>query len=81
MARVQTMVQLSDELIRALDRRAARTGVSRSQVIREAVAGYVEDDLQAELDRQIVAGYRRYPQPEDPGAERQLREYIAAEPW
>jgi metal-responsive CopG/Arc/MetJ family transcriptional regulator len=81
MARVQTMVQLSDDLLLALDRRADRTGASRSQLIRDAIEQYLRDDVEAELDRQITRGYQRAPQPEDRAAELQLRDYIAAEPW
>ena len=31
----QTLVQLTDELVEALDRRAQREGVSRSKVVRD----------------------------------------------
>ncbi len=61
MARVQTIVQLSDELVAALDAEAAREGVSRSAVIREAVTAYLAERSEAEAARQIVAGYRRIP--------------------
>lgn len=37
-------------------------GVARSQVIREAVEAYVRSDREAEIDQQIVDGYRRVPQ-------------------
>ena len=62
MARTQTIVQLNDALLAALDQRAARRGVSRSQLIREAVESYVGNDLDAEVSRRIVEGYRRHPQ-------------------
>jgi predicted DNA-binding protein len=62
MARTQTLVQLNDELLAALDQRAAKRGVSRSRVIRDAVESYVHDDLEAEISRRIVEGYRRHPQ-------------------
>lgn len=75
------MVQLSDELLKALDQRAAHAGRSRSHLIRVAIERYIHQDLEAELDRQIVAGYQRLPQHEDLAAEQQLRDYIAAEPW
>lgn len=60
--RTQTMVQLTDELIQALDQRAAAADVSRSQVIREAIEAYLSEDREAEIDRRIVEGYRRMPQ-------------------
>lgn len=62
MARTQTLVQLSDALLAALDQRAAKLGVSRSQIIRQAVAAYVNADLDAEISRRIIEGYERTPQ-------------------
>jgi predicted DNA-binding protein len=61
-ARTQTMVQLNEELLALLDHRAARTGVSRSQVIREAIEAYLASDRAAAVDHQIVEGYTRMPQ-------------------
>jgi predicted transcriptional regulator len=64
MARTQTMVQLSDDLLRSLDSTAALRGVSRSKLIRD----FVSDGLRrAEMDQVgalISAGYRRIPQAE-----------------
>lgn len=77
-ARRQVLVQLSDELLAALDRQARRRAVSRSQVIREAVEQYARDDLRAEIDRQIVDGYTRIPQEHDPVAERDWEETMIA---
>ncbi|MGH8874856.1 MAG: ribbon-helix-helix domain-containing protein [Acidimicrobiia bacterium] len=67
------MVQLTDHLLRLLDERAHRQGVSRSQVIRDAVQAYLADDEEALISRQIIEGYLRMPQdaPDewgDPGA-------------
>jgi predicted transcriptional regulator len=56
------MVQLTDELVQLLDRRAERQGTSRSQVVREAVEAYLAEDREAALDRTIQEGYRRRPQ-------------------
>jgi metal-responsive CopG/Arc/MetJ family transcriptional regulator len=64
-ARRQTLVQLSDELIHALDARAARDRKSRSAVIREAVEGHLHDEIEAEKVRQYVEAYRRMPQTEE----------------
>lgn len=61
-ARTQTLVQLNEALLAALDQRAAHRGVSRSQVIREAVEAHLAEDNDAEISRQIVAGYERVPQ-------------------
>jgi metal-responsive CopG/Arc/MetJ family transcriptional regulator len=81
-ARRQTLVQLNDELLALLDRRAAQDGRSRSQLIREAVEEYLRDDRESEIDRQIVEAYTRMPQPEhDPWAEAAARRTIADEPW
>jgi predicted transcriptional regulator len=60
--RTQTMVQLTDDLLELLDERAARMGVSRSQVIRDAIEAYLQSDRAAAIDRQIVEGYTRMPQ-------------------
>lgn len=62
MARTHTLVQLNEALLAALDQRAAHRGVSRSQVIREAVEAHLAEDHDAEISRQIVAGYERVPQ-------------------
>ncbi|MGH9183641.1 MAG: CopG family transcriptional regulator [Acidimicrobiales bacterium] len=57
MTRTQTLVQLNDTLLALLDQRAAKRGVSRSQVIREAVEAYLGSDYESEISRQILAGY------------------------
>lgn len=65
MARTQTLVQLSDELVARLDARAAREGRNRSELIREALADYLAADREAEIDRLMVEGYTRQPQAAD----------------
>jgi len=65
MARTQTLVQLSDELLAQLDSRAAREGRNRSDLIREALARFLAADREAEIDRLIVEGYTRQPQTAD----------------
>lgn len=57
----QTLVQLTDPLVERLDRRAAREGVSRSRVIRDAVEAYLHDDQEAEIARRYREGYQRIP--------------------
>jgi metal-responsive CopG/Arc/MetJ family transcriptional regulator len=81
MARQQTLVQLSDDLVAALDERAARRGVSRSRLIREAIQQYIARDADAEIDAAIIAGYTRIPQDEDPWAYAAAEESIRREPW
>ena len=81
-ARRQTLVQLSDALIAALDERAVRHDVSRSQLIRTAIEQYIATDEDSEIDRAIVEGYTRIPPGElDAWAEEAGRRSIAAEPW
>jgi predicted DNA-binding protein len=80
MARTQTLVQLSDELLERLDSYRAREGRSRSDVVREAIERYLAADLEAEIDRRIVEAYTRQP-PEDMWNDRAARQMISAEPW
>jgi len=81
-ARRQTLVQLSDELLALLDERAARTGRSRSDLIRAALERELAADREAAIDAAIVEGYRRIPPPEhDPWAEASAKRSIADEPW
>jgi metal-responsive CopG/Arc/MetJ family transcriptional regulator len=83
MARTQTLVQLTDDLLTRLDERAARERRSRSTLIRQAIEEYLRDELEAEIDRRIVDGYRRLPQTplEDAWARSGARDAIREEPW
>jgi predicted transcriptional regulator len=45
-----------------LDQRAARSGLSRSALIREAVEEFLATDREGLIDGQIVEGYTRIPQ-------------------
>lgn len=58
------MVQLSEELIEALDRAAAQRGASRSALIRSLLWDGLRDDAERALGERIAAGYRRIPQAE-----------------
>ncbi len=80
-ARRQTLVQLTDELLALLDERAAKSGRSRSDVIRGAIERDLAADREAAIDAVIVEAYTRMPQEPDPWAEKAARETIAAEPW
>lgn len=62
MARTQTMVQLTDELVSQLDAEAQARGVSRSALIREVIELGLAESREASWDRQIVEGYTRLPQ-------------------
>lgn len=81
MARRQSLVQLSDELVALLDERAARSGRSRSALIREAIEHYLRADAEAVIDAAIVRAYERMPQEPDRWLDVAARESIAAEPW
>lgn len=81
MPRKQVLVQFTDELLDQLDRHVAAVGRSRSDVIREAVEGYLHRLDMAEADRRLVEAYTRTPQEDDPFAERDAREMIQEEPW
>lgn len=83
MARTQTLVQLTDDLLRRLDERAARDGRSRSALIRDAIEGFLHDEERERITREIIEGYERIPptQEEMEIAQTGLREDIAEEPW
>ena len=82
MARRQTLVQLSDELLALLDERAARSGRSRSELIRAAVERELAEERAAAIDAAIVEGYRRIPPLEhNRWAEASAKRSVAAEPW
>lgn len=83
MARTQTLVQLSDDLLRRLDERAARQGRSRSALIRDAIEAYLYDEEKARIDREIVEGYERFPTTDEEMeiAEASAREAVEEEPW
>jgi hypothetical protein len=61
MARTQTMVQLTDELVAVLDAEATRRDLSRSALIREAVEHHLDGARRAGVGECIIAGYRRIP--------------------
>ena len=63
--RRQVLVQLDDSLVDELDLIAARLEVSRSNLIRQAVAGWLEAHAAFEADRELMAAYRRLPQDPD----------------
>ncbi|MGN6216370.1 MAG: CopG family ribbon-helix-helix protein [Solirubrobacterales bacterium] len=83
MARIQTLVQLTQDLLRRLDERAAREGRSRSALIRDAIEAYLYDEERDRITREIVEGYERFPPTEEEMeiAEKEAREAIREEPW
>jgi metal-responsive CopG/Arc/MetJ family transcriptional regulator len=82
-ARTQTLVQLSRDLLRRLDERAAREGRSRSALIRDAIDAHLYDEEEARIDREIREGYERIPETDEEmaWAEASAREMIREEPW
>ena len=80
MARTQTLVQLSDELLERLDAYRAREGRSRSEVVRAAIEAYLSADREAEIDRLLVEAYTRQP-PQDVWSDEAGKRMISAEPW
>lgn len=81
MARKQVLVQLTSDLLAALDQEASRTNHSRSQLIREAVQRYLGDSVEADIDRRYVDAYTRIPQATDAWTTELARRSIAEEPW
>jgi predicted transcriptional regulator len=61
MARKQVLVQLNDDLLAKLDRAMSTSGQSRSQLVRAAIADYLEKFLEDDIDRQYVEAYTRHP--------------------
>jgi predicted transcriptional regulator len=83
MSRTQTLVQLTEQLLRRLDERAAREGRSRSALIRDAIDVYLADEARDEISRQIIEGYERVPQMDEEfdWGDAEAREAIREEPW
>lgn len=81
--RTQTLVQLTTDLLRRLDERAAREGRSRSALIRDAIEAYLHDEEKAKIDQEIVEGYERIPTTDEEMeiAEASARKAVEEEPW
>ncbi len=62
LVRTQTLVQLTDDLVARLDRRASSLGVSRSRLIRDLLEQALEEDSRRELTRRMIEAYERVPQ-------------------
>jgi metal-responsive CopG/Arc/MetJ family transcriptional regulator len=81
MARRQTLIQLDDARLAALDERAAASGRSRSDLVREAIDLLLATGDAAAIDAAIVAGYAKHPPEQDPWSDYFAKQSIAAEPW
>jgi hypothetical protein len=67
MARTQTLVQLTEDLVAMLDEEAAERGLSRSALIRDVLTTHLEARREAVLSRRILEGYERIPPGEPDG--------------
>jgi len=76
-------VELTDDLLRRLDERAAREGESRSALIRKAIEAYLHDEERERITREIIEGYERIPPTDEEMAiaEASTREAVEEEPW
>ena len=82
MGRRQTLIQLDDARLAALDERAAAAGRSRSDLVREAIDLLLGTGDAAAIDSAIVEGYQRAPASgRDPWAFAGAIAAIRAEPW
>ncbi|MBA2316325.1 MAG: ribbon-helix-helix protein, CopG family [Euzebyales bacterium] len=81
--RTQTMVQLTDRLVRLLDRRAASEGTSRSQVIREVVEAHLAHDEAQQRVARFHEAYERWPETDEElsTAAASARALVEEEPW
>lgn len=88
MARRQTLVQLTDELVDILDAIALKKGLTRSALVRSVLEAFAKDEDEAEKDRRMVEGYTRIPPgtPDEWGnlddwAAWAARHIVEEEPW
>jgi predicted transcriptional regulator len=81
MARTQTLMQLTDDLVRLLDEEAAARGISRSALVREVLSDYLASRREAALSQRIVEGYRRIPpaRPDEWGELGELGDHATAD--
>ena len=61
MAMKPTLIHINDEMIADLDQKATTDRVSRSQVIRDAVAAYLETDTAERLAEKVRLAYDAQP--------------------
>jgi hypothetical protein len=76
--RVQTLVQLTRELVTELDARALKRGMSRSELIRELLDAGLREGRADEASRRMLDGYRRWPQADGSDAWGDLARWSAA---
>jgi metal-responsive CopG/Arc/MetJ family transcriptional regulator len=88
MARRQTLVQLTDDLVVILDAIAVKRGITRSALIRSVLESFVGREDESEKDRRMIEGYTRIPPdtedewgPLTPWAEDAARRLVTQETW
>ena len=82
MVRRETLIQLDNARLAALDERAAASGRSRSELVREAIDLLLGTGDAAAADAAILEGYTRLPPPErDSRTLAAALAAIRAEPW
>lgn len=83
MSQTQTQVELPNDLLRRLEERAARGGVSPSVLICRAIGIYLHDEERERISREIIEGYERIPPTDEEMAiaEASTREAVEEEPW
>ena len=76
-------MQLDDDLVAALDRRANQAGISRSELIRKSIARHLRDLEWEEADQVAIEAYRRIPEDpsELPALEQLAVEILGSEDW
>lgn len=56
-----TLIHLPPPTVEMLDRRASATGVSRAQVVRDAIAAYLQSDADQDLSDRVREAYTAQP--------------------
>ena len=83
MAKKVIQVPMDEALLRDLNAISKKQKKSRSEFIREACAGYVAKSREAELDKQYVEGYRKFPETTETARaqEKMLIDILPDEDW
>ncbi|MBC7460977.1 MAG: ribbon-helix-helix protein, CopG family [Thermoleophilia bacterium] len=81
--RVQTLLQLNDQLLSKLDRAALRSGESRSALVRRALGEWLAQEMAKEADARLAESYRRQPDTGefDALAAWSVQQSVDEEPW
>lgn len=79
-------VPIPQDLLAQLDAAAEQRGESRASFIREACTEYIASSRRADLVRQYIEGYTRFPEGEEEEAwakfgEEELAKQLEGDPW